>query len=467
MLVLCSPCVSSADARGSLEKNYHGVIAIVTYDGEGNAVVRGSGFIVREDGVVVTNYHVISDVRDIRIKAGNKFLGVRGFLYVDKASDVVILKAGGNHLQAVNIGDDSKIEIGEKVYFEGSAGGPENTVSDGVLSGIKEVTPRRKVLEITAPIPSGGSGGAVFNHHGEVIGIATVLMRDGQSLNFVMPVAVIKGKIDSGMGKVISLQDVEREDYEKTADYWLYVGAAYGWVSMLQKEIEAYKEAVRINPDLWETQYNLGLAYYNAGMYQSAIGAYEEAVRINPDLWEAQYNLGLAYTDAGMDAEAIGPFKQAARINPGNEQAYLNLGGSYCRLRQYKDGVGAYKQAVRIKPDDEKAQAALGQAYYDSGMYKEAIEAYRQAISVKPDFEEAYYMLGSAYGRLNMYSDAIGVYKQAVRIRPDDDRAHFMLGIFYLLAGDKDLALEEHKILKGLDPAQAKTLFYLIYKEAD
>jgi tetratricopeptide (TPR) repeat protein len=170
-------------------------------------------------------------------------------LHIDKENDLVILKAKGKDLPAVKIGDIAKMNIGEKVYVISSPQGLENTISDGILSGIRDIEgTNKKILQITAPVSKGSSGGAVFNKDGEIIGIATFIIEEAQNLNFAMPVNVIKGKIESK--KVIALKDSEIEDYEKTAEYWFYLGYYLGETGMYQEAIEAYKQAIRIKPDL-------------------------------------------------------------------------------------------------------------------------------------------------------------------------------------------------------------------------
>jgi hypothetical protein len=258
-ILIFYPAVLSADADRIFRENSKAIVVIVTYDSQGNAIAQGSGFIVRADGAVATNYHVISDAKDIKIKAGGKVLRIEGLLYIDKENDLVILKANGKGLPTVKIGDIAKVDIGEKVYVKGSPQGLENTISDGILSGIRYITPQRKVLQITAPISEGSSGGAVFNKNGEVIGIATFIIKEAQNLNFAIPVNLVKDKI--AIKKAIALQDAGIEDYKESAEYWFYRGYYYNESGMHREAVEALKQAIRIKPDYAEIHYNLGTAY--------------------------------------------------------------------------------------------------------------------------------------------------------------------------------------------------------------
>ncbi|MFZ3137817.1 MAG: tetratricopeptide repeat protein [Thermodesulfovibrionales bacterium] len=460
--ITLSSGIAFADAERIFIENSKAVVVVVTFNQKGEAISQGSGFIVREDGVVVTNYHVISNAASIKIKAGVKVLNVEGLLYIDKENDLVILKADDKNLPTVKLGDADKAGIGEKVYVIGSPQGLENTVSDGILSGIREIGTKWKILQITAPLSQGSSGGPVFNKNGEVIGIATFIVKEAQNLNFAMPVNVIKDKIS--VKKVIALQDAGIEDYTKSAEYWFYLGVAYSNSGRYKEAIEAFKQVIRINPDYAEAHYNLGVTYGKSGMDKEAIEAYKQAIRIDPDFANAHVNLGNAYVKIGMPKEATEAFKQAIRINPDDAKLYYLLGLNYYISGRYKEAIEAFKQSIRINPDYAEAHYNLGLNYGKSGMHREAIEAFKQSIRINPDFAKAHYNLGLNYHKLEMYKEAIEAYKQSIRINPDDAGAHYILGLAYLILNDSGSALEQYKILKSLEPELANKLFNLIYK---
>jgi tetratricopeptide (TPR) repeat protein len=351
--------IAFADADKIFKENSNAVVVIETFDKEGKPISQGSGFIVREDGAIVTNYHVISDAEDIKVKAGDKVLRIEGLLHIDKENDVVILKAKGEKLQTVKIGDIEKLNVGEKIYVISSPEGLENTISDGILSGIREIEPKRKILQITAPISSGSSGGPVFNKNGEVVGIATFLVKEAQNINFAMPVNLIKDKISAK--KVIALKDAEIVDYEKTAEYWFILGYYYAEADLYKEAVDAFKQAIMIKPVFAEAHYNLGVAYSNLSMYREAIKFYQQAIRIKPDFAEAHNNLGFIYDNLGMHREALECFNQAIKFKPDFAKAYNGLGNTYVNLGMHKEAIEAFKQAIRLKPD-------LAEAYYNLGL---------------------------------------------------------------------------------------------------
>jgi len=354
-IILFSPAISFAQADKIFKENSKAVVVVVTYNEKGEAISQGSGFIVSEDGAVVTNYHVISNARDIKVKAGDKILDVEGLILADKENDLVILKIKGEKFPVVKLGDIARINIGEKVYVISSPQGLENTVSDGILSGIREITSDKKILQITAPISSGSSGSPVFNSNGEVIGIATFIIKEAQNLNFAMPVNYIKGKI--GSEKVTALKESKIEDYKKTAEYWFYLGLAYYKLGKYKDAIESFKQSITIKPDSAEANLNLSASYDKLGNYSDAIEPLKRAIKIKPDYAEAHYILGLAYGKLGMNKEAIDafkqaiePFKQAIRIEPDDAETHFCLGSIYALLNNEDSALEEYKILKNLDP---------------------------------------------------------------------------------------------------------------------
>lgn len=475
------------------------VVAVIAYDDKGNAISRGIGFIVRADGAVVTNYHVISKAKDIKVKTGDKVLDVEGLIFIDKENDLVILKAKAKDMPVVKLGDIGKAILDEKVYVISSPEGLETTISDGKLS-IEEIGQKREIFSITtmASLPK-SSGGPVFNKNGEVIGVATSPFIEGMLFSwiFAMPVDLIKDKI--GSKKVTAIKEVGLEAFEKTSGYWMvhYSQGINHMTSGRHKEaIEAFKQVIRILPDYANVYLELGKNYWALGMHKEAMDAHKQAIRINPDDALAHFGLGRAYYDLGRHKEAWEAFKQTIRIEPdfafafGNgglteievykevirlypdfARAHYGLAIKYSLLSMYKEAIEECKQAIRILPDYTEVYRELSGNYAILDMHREGIEALKKAIylftiqgRIGPDYAYAHFDLGIAYTDLGMYKEAIEAFKQTIMIIPDHVYAHYSLGIAYLKLNDRGSALEQHKILKRLYPLFANKLFNLIYK---
>jgi len=146
------------------------------------------------------------------------------------------------------------------------------------------------------------------------------------------------------------------------------------------EEIEASKQAEKMNPGDAEVHNNLGDTYYKLGMYKEAIGAFKQAISINPDYADAHYNLGVVYGKSGMHKEAVEVYKQAININPD----YVNTSGlAYGRSGLRETAIPTLNQAIRIDPDFAEAYCSIGKYYYHNIKdYKKAFENLNKATEL-------------------------------------------------------------------------------------
>lgn len=166
---------------------------------------HGSGFLVRQNGVFVTNFHVIERATavGIRLRDGREF-AVTGIVELKPELDLAVLKTDALGLPVVSLGDSDAVKAGERAIAIGSPMGLENTVSDGLVSAIRQVGPGERIFQFTSPISPGSSGGPLFNMNGEVIGITFAGLDEGQNLNFAIPINYAKPLIRDAATVVFS-----------------------------------------------------------------------------------------------------------------------------------------------------------------------------------------------------------------------------------------------------------------------
>lgn len=148
----------------------------------------GTGFFDDINGTVITNYHVIEDAKEAKIKTyDGKEYDVLKVLGYDKQNDIAILSTKCTSSTPV-VKSSSPVATGQKVYALGSSLGLTGTFSEGIVSTASRDIDGTNYIQITAPISHGNSGGPLLNEQGEVIGITSAGFVDGQNLNLAIPI---------------------------------------------------------------------------------------------------------------------------------------------------------------------------------------------------------------------------------------------------------------------------------------
>ena len=164
------------------------VLTESSYSGESS---QGSGVLIDDLRTIVTNVHVVEGSKEVKIlfPDGQEFF-VNGYVSADENRDLVMIRLPKNvkGISPVPINIDNSIKIGQDVVAIGNPQGLVNSVSEGIISGIREFEPGTRVLQTTAALSPGSSGGGLFNRSGQLLGVTTFLHRNGQNLNFAFPV---------------------------------------------------------------------------------------------------------------------------------------------------------------------------------------------------------------------------------------------------------------------------------------
>ena len=186
-LIFQSVEVEAQTPQEIAKRAFESVVLLVMEDSNGQPISLGSGFFVREE-VIASNLHVIERAsRGYAKIIGQKAkFDIEGTVETDSERDLVLLKISALRTQPLSLGNSDTVEVGEPIYAVGNPQGLEGTFSQGIVSGIRSVR-SDKILQITAPISPGSSGGPVLNAKGDVIGVAVATFRGGQNLNFAIP----------------------------------------------------------------------------------------------------------------------------------------------------------------------------------------------------------------------------------------------------------------------------------------
>ncbi|MBC7928999.1 MAG: serine protease, partial [Rubrivivax sp.] len=321
------------------------VVSVITYNSADEVALTGSGFFIRP-GQVLTNLHVVEGASRVEIRTfegKGKTYAVTGLSDVDEDGDLAVLSVEMPSERA-RVAETTLAlpEEGERIFVIGNPLRLEGSVADGIVSAVREVPSLGRIVQITAPISHGNSGSPVFNMRGQVVGIVTIRVMNGQNINL----ALGSQRFASLRGAARPIGFDELADRAKGAQKM--PGAASDW-------------------------------YYRSGLNS---------------LWLGNYDSALGY------------FETAVNKNPSRAEGWIQVGFCKVKQGKNQDAIRAFERALRLKPSSYEAINKLGDAYYHAGNYYKALEYYKQAVTLRPDMAEGFYNLGLAYLELGDHAAA-------------------------------------------------------------
>jgi len=285
-----------------IERARPAVVTVVVYDRRGRELGFGSGFFVSRTGEILTNHHVIEGAASAKAHtADGRMLPVEVILADDPKSDLArVLVLTDEDTPYLPIAAE-RPQVGDHVLVMGSPLGLDETVTEGIVSAVPEQRAGQSDLEpatlqITAAISEGSSGGPVLNSQGQVIGVATAFMREGENLNFAVPLERIL-TLDRGRPRTFAQWRHPRRPAD-AKDY--YTDGLASWrLADCAAGLDMFKKALEKDPRFAEAWWGRGLCLIDDGKQNEALAAFDRAVQLRPDFASAHYDLGMIYADEG------------------------------------------------------------------------------------------------------------------------------------------------------------------------
>jgi len=403
-------CVSGANttgAEGVYREQRGAVVTVVTYDPDKAMPQVSSGFFAAADRVVTARHALAgADRAEVRTADGQT-IAVRGILAENQTMDVVMVEVAlGGPRRGARLAEEPP-RVGQKLVAIGAPLGLESTVSEGLVSGIREVPDAGQAVQHTVAVSPGSSGGPLFDLSGRVVAIQTGTITAGgdrnitagQSLNFAVPARYIRELV---AGSLRPLGEARKE-------------VAAEWVPAVTRNVD-----------------RLGLRPFTRDDFGGAAAYFQKRVEQSPQEADAWFRLGL------------------------------------CRehTRDWAEAISAYRKCLELDGKHYVAGNNLGQVHLREGRNREAVAAFRGALAAKSDYVEALTGLAMACNHLKQHSEAIEAAEKAVRLNEKQTVAHFALGQAYVGMGDRERAMKQVTVLEKLDGKMAEQLKGMISASA-
>ena len=422
---------TTVDLTSLVQNVQPAVVTIYAYNKDRKLISQGSGFFISDNGHVATCYHVLEGAYSAEAKTfTGRTCPVKTILAINKKADLIKVSVdiGEGLVKPVKL-EGNMPAIAERVVVIGSPLGLEQTVSEGIVSGIRANSVRGRSFQMSASISKGSSGSPVINMRGRIIGLASSQLVEGQNLNFAISSEHVLALASARDGTGLSDWNSGVVDEAKSAN-------------LLKK----------------------GREYVAVGKFEQALTCFECIGSSSAHFKHAMMLLGMCYSKLGHEAEAIVAYRRAVEASTDDIEAHLCLGLAYSSLGNYRKAAEIYQRAVQIDPERADVRLCLGMAFSQVGEHQRSIEAYEGAIRIDPQYADAYCGIGVSQYRLGDCRAAATAYEQAIHHNPAYARARFGLGLSFAALGNKDMALEQYGLLKTQEKDLAAKLLVAVGK---
>lgn len=294
------------------------IVEVGVQDDLGRTRSGGSGIILKDSAWLVTNYHIFENGGYLVAQKDGQPIDITGgIVRADAERDVLILKVNTfsfpetwKKIPALEVVRYDALKRGQKVYAIGNPAGLENTITDGLLSGLRTAEDTAfRLLQISAPISPGSSGGGVFDGRGRLIGMSTFIMRPrtAQNLNFALPVDEILF-----WDRANTRQDISQSTWHPE-----YAAGLKAWKAHDCNEAIAHFRLVPDDaPSKGRALYYTARCLHQRKEYSQAKDGYERAIAADPRIARAHAFLATILLAEGDTVGAMDHQLKAYELDP-------------------------------------------------------------------------------------------------------------------------------------------------------
>lgn len=451
LLALC--VVSAASPASALppetvfERVAPSVLVVERVDSAGQRKGFASGVVVGPMQVV-TSCHALTRTAAVRVRSGGRRLDAV-LTRADPERDLCRLAVDGLQAPALRIAPASALKVGQRVYAVGTPKGLERTLSEGIISSLR---PRARsfVIQTTAPMSRGSSGGGLFDEEARLVGVAAFQYTRGQNLNFAVPASWV------------------REIDQRAQARWARTGAAESGADPLgarflalmdignaEAALMVAREWTLLAPTDALPRHALGRAFAALDRSDEAQTAFRSALRIRPDLLPGWLDLGALLAEEGDPVQALAAFTEARDLDASCAPAWIGSGLALSAMQHHTEAVDALRHAIQLDRDNPAAWEALTAAHIAEGRLDLAAAAARKALKLHPESAALWHRFGMVQAQRGDRAQAIQAQHESLRLQPGYVPALYELGALYHAQGEHAKSREAYDKLRKLDKQRA------------
>lgn len=316
------------------------VFVVSVRNDKGGLISLGTGFLV-EKNTLATNLHVVKGGQHVFVEVGAARLPAT-IQKRDAKNDLAIISVEAEiSANPLHLADSGGVP-GQSIFVIGNPEGLENTISSGIVSGRRELD-GRELLQISAPISHGSSGGPVLDASSSVVGVAAAMLRDGQNLNFAVPVKALR-QLLSAERSPDALTDTDNVQAPSADESYSAKLEKYVANQMWPEARELLLEGIADDEFDANLRFALGQVLLEMGNWKDAVDQLSLSERLDSKLWQAVDGLARAYLTAwdatgelSYRTSACDAFDQLATYRP--EDAGTGLVGPVALLARHPNDL--------------------------------------------------------------------------------------------------------------------------------
>lgn len=453
-------------------------LTVYTFDEYGSPLGSGSAFFIDQAGTGITNFHVFDGATKATVKMSDgSELEIDSVIASNRKKDIVkfvVKNPERKNFKYLRFAKTSP-QQGDKIYNISAPMGLEHTFSDGVVSATRSDS-HGEVIQITAPISPGSSGSAIINEDGDVVAVATYLMKGGQNLNFGV-------RLDEELLSLITENDfVKRNSKFNSKDNFIILNVASETNPNLRLNAIEFKKDATVayfsytNLDMTVPEFQIYLPLNNGykgfrlldiekgqkyDIVSSNIGADKKEADIVPLASTKQFKVYFPKIKDAISLSVIElnepskgwKFKDINLDDYRHSLAYdmesfqKNYAYSCMHEGDLDTPYGVFSQILEDDPEDEDALNALGIISYVQGNKKDALDLFTQAIESHPSSATGYNNRAYLYADEQQMDKALADFKKSIGIDPSGDNYLKRAGLYLAMQNWKDANNDLNKAL--------------------